>query len=267
MQTAHGTVTKLEALGIEPPEGLTTAVAVRRALSAAAVDSPTAPIADDLLHGRLTPDEAVKRVLAAAHELTIRDKAREVVKDLDRTVERAATRAVLAAADDILTAMRPKLTAACKQLTAAVEVLGPNPDKHAIRQLGPGAIRSWDQWQAAAATLDAIRRTRLALAEAGYGSRDTRTEHLSWYLAELPDEDYLAAATSIALPGPNLARLAAHGYKLALNTPEQAAKLLAEARNATARAQAAARADNPEHAAHNKRALRNLEAWQKVGTR
>jgi hypothetical protein len=214
---AHRTARKLADLGVDVPDRLAALVATRDAVNRAATDNPVAALEADLTAGKITAKNAAKAVNDAATALVVREKARDVARDLEQTFDRLTRQALRDHGDQIIRSLRPTFDEAVVAVRAATDVLGPDPDERTVANLGPAAAQAWQQRRDALTTLAAIRRVRQDLADAGYlpAAVNGRVD-AAGYLTDPADLD--PAVDVWARRSEGVANLAAAGLALRLNT-------------------------------------------------
>lgn len=234
---AENIAKQLRALDIEVPKDIEAVIATRLAVNTAFSTDPVKALATDLLAGAVKPKDVTARVLAASAELVQREKAGEVGRDLDSTLERLARRATLSEADNIIVKARPAFDAAVAAIVEATQLFGSDPDERSVLALGPSAVEAWNRRRAAVEMLKSVRRLRVALRDAGHGDGDARQVEVTWFIATARTQADIDQAAQVHNgKGEGLVNLAASGIPLRLNTPAESAALLTEAGRRTAEA-------------------------------
>jgi hypothetical protein len=254
----------LNALGAPLPEPLVGTLATWRAVREVRTADLTARLAADIAACKVTPEDATARVADAAIALTQREKAVEVAQNLERSFEQAAHAIGRYRGDEIIVSMRDNFDAAVELLTAAVQLVGPNPDARLIRQGGPELAMASARWNEAVTTLQRVERVRRILAGLSYGTDPTGAgTRAQWFVATAnDDEDLERAYRAYAAAGDGFANLVAEGNRLRLNTAAETAELVAGASEVTRkRREAEAEAVRQANEAETERLMKPYREW------
>ena len=229
----------LTALNVRVPDKAIAAADIYRAALTTAAEQPATEIQTALAAGTVTAKNVGDMVRDAALRQAAQQNAHQVVQALVLPISKAIRRALRESRDRIISELRKQFDPAAAEVAKAAAHFGPDTTAEDVITENPDVVKRFNQIAAHVTTLDSISRTYRTL--------------LSDVLRELPDQ---IAALFVADAG-NLDHLAevyrtrgswlalAHaGYKLQLNTPAEAAEVMARAE---AKASEAAKAEH-EHA-------------------
>ncbi len=161
---------QLAAFGVDLPIEARHALDVYAAAQEAANANPSADLRAAFEAGRLTPKNTAAAVREAALAQNAQGAAHSLAADLARPVSKAATRAIAADGDRIVTELRPAFADAASAVRRAAETFAPDADPATVLATAPDAAELWQQLADARATLDAIRGVRAGLVQCGYGN-------------------------------------------------------------------------------------------------
>lgn len=234
----HLTARTLAAAGLDLPKGAVAALAVDAAATEAANVPPTADLLELLNAGKVTPANVGKHVAEAATRMAAQQFAQQVVRDLDGPLRMSFNAAVRAEAPALLLAMRPRFDAAAAVVEAAAEHFPPGATDKQILAGGAASAAAHEQLSEACAELGRVRAVRVLLADlTGEGEQE-----VSWFIASAADAtDLERASWAWRQPADPFHSVAAAGFRLRLNTPQEAAVITSAAARATALAEQAER--------------------------
>jgi len=241
---------QLESLGVDPPGEARRVLDVHAALMAAAAQSPSGDLREALADGTLTAASAPKLLWEAARNETARQSAQALSRDLNHPVRSIAREALAGDADRIVTELRPKFDVAAESMQRAGQLIDQDATDAEVLAAGRDAAELWQQLAEHCAVLDSIMGARSAL-DAITGGQPSPTA--AAYIEAAPDAEALdRAARLFDGAGPGLSgplprtvggrwhRLTHAGYRLRLNSAQEARQVIAAANSATARTRAAA---------------------------
>ena len=159
--------TFLEPLGVELPDDAKTIIALRAEALSAATATPIDDLRADVAAGKVKPADVRKRITAAATELTIQEKSRALIRELEPTLDNLARRWARDHGDELIATLRPQFDDAAATLTATVKELGAHADPAAVLERGKDAAEAWTRGRDALAVLHQIRAVRRELNKCG----------------------------------------------------------------------------------------------------
>ncbi len=236
------------ALGIEIP-GLDELAAISKCMYEATERDPGEDLAAEITTGKVTADNAAKKLLDAAASQTARLAANEIYQRAQVAISKATAQAVRDHAPHIIETLAPRFAEAADRLAATAGVNVPAKAKRILNT--PGMADTHRTRQEATADLSAIALVRTSLATSyRFGPREPAA---SWWIADSADldQDRLDQATRL---GRHWYALTQAGYQLRLSTPEEAAALEAAAAERTQRAKREKETKRNEQAARIARA-------------
>ncbi len=241
---------QFEAAEASLPDRARVVIATFQAANAAAAERPADDLRAALVSGDLTPKNAAQQVHKAATALAAQQHATGIVRDLANPAMALFRRAVAADADRIIADLQPRWNQAASAVHAAAQHFTADTDPAHVLSAGPQAAEAWTHLDAALNTLDRIRGARVALATCGYG---THQQDASWFIASAPDAEALARANAaLDAAGNGLRNLVEAGFRLRLNTADQAQAVASGAKTVT---------EQREAQEHAERVAEHQAAW------
>ncbi len=136
---------QLAAFGVDLPIEARHALDVYAAAQEAANANPSADLRAAFEAGRLTPKNTAAAVREAALAQNAQGAAHSLAADLARPVSKAATRAIAADGDRIVTELRPAFADAASAVRRAAETFAPDADPAQVLASSPVAAEVWQQ--------------------------------------------------------------------------------------------------------------------------
>jgi hypothetical protein len=214
----------LTALNVTVPAKAIDAADVYRAALAAAGEAPAADLQAALVAGKLNPKNIGGMVREAALAQAAQQNAHQVVASLRLTINKVIRDALREDRDRIITELRKGFDPAAAEVAKAAEHFGPGTTAEDIVTARPDVVKKYNQLAAHVTTLDLVSRAYRTL--------------LSDVLRELPDDiatlfvadaEDLGTLRELYRSHGSWLALAHAGYTLRLNTPNEAAALVARA--------------------------------------
>lgn len=223
--------------GVTVPAAAETARATHYATHAAAQAQPTDDLRAALTDGRMTPDNAADMIREAALASVARQAANEMIRDLSLVLARQITQAVRDDAPRIIEQLRARFAPAAATVTKAAQTFPPGVTAAQVVTMKPADIKVWNDLDDATATLEAVARIYRALLTEVTRHRPDHDGAL--FVTEVDDLDQLGGLYRGRDKWLEMARA---GYTLALNSPEEAARITTPALEADAAREAARKA-------------------------
>lgn len=212
---AHRTIAKhCEAVGIDPPAGVTYALEVDQALITASTPDPEGDLRAAIKRGE-DPKKLAANLTKAAASIAAADRIAQARQGVGRDLDMYARQALHDNAAAVLEQLRPTFDRTVAAAREAVDVIGPeHPGSDILAR--PAMKALWNEVVAARQHLGAIRAVRTDLADCNYGPP---SEDPSWYLTTAADLEDAPA---------NLWDLIVSGRPVRLNTLGEITAVTAE---------------------------------------
>lgn len=226
----------LAGLGVTIPKRCLDARGIYEAALAAASSHPSDSLRLALDAGALTPENVGDRVREAAISLTAKQNAHQIVRDLQNTLNKAIREALCEHATQIHGELDAVFKPAADGVARAAQHFGPDTTADEVLAMPTAAAAQWRTLASHMHTLDVV--------SAGYRSflvDVMRTPPENKAALFITDGSKLDLAAELYRVRGSWHAMAAAGISLRLNTPEQAAAVVAEAQEIQARATAAER--------------------------
>lgn len=220
---------RLTAYGVQPPKKALLAVQMHHAALGAAAAHPSDDLRARLAAGTLTLENVGQAVFDAATALTAREKAHEIVRDLEHPLLKTCAEAIRADGDRLVKEMSKAFAKAAKVLQRAGELFPADATAEQVLAGSNEAADAWRELAAARRTLDDLRGMRMRLAN-GY-SVDPVNPTVVMFTSGISDRAALEHAEELFrgsdhLPGGRWHALTAAGFTLHLAGPVEAAATL-----------------------------------------
>lgn len=229
----------LETHGATLPKPVTAARATLAAAKETAAAQPLADLAGEYRTGKITAANVGARMTATGQALAATDHIRQVLATVENGVAGTIRAGIHDSAETMLLALRPGFDDAAAIVQTAGSHFASGATAEQILAGGVDAVVASQHLNDALNTLGQVRGLRVALADCGYGPDE---QDVTWWIAGADDAESLATARrAYTAPGNAFHNLAALGFTLRMNTPQEAEKVAAGARSATDAREAAAR--------------------------
>lgn len=214
----------LTALNVTVPDQAIAAADIYRAALAAAGEAPAADLQAALVAGKVNPSNVGDMVREAALRQAAQQNAHQVVTALRTTINKAIRDALREDSDRIIGELRTQFDPAAAEVVKAAAHFGPDTTADDVITEKPDVVKRFNQIAAHVTTLDLVARAYRSL--------------LSDVLRELPDDIatlFVADASDLNhlrelyRPTRSWLALAHAGFTLRLNTPVEAAEVVARA--------------------------------------
>jgi hypothetical protein len=236
----------LETLKVDLPDEVVRLLALWDAAGQIADADPADDLRAAVADGTVTVDTIADRLRQGALDINAKQGAVQLRRQLEPHLAAAISAALHADGDRIVTDLRPTFDRAAETVTAMAGKFSGTATPATILAAGPEASAAFHQLTEHQATLDRVWQARLGLASTcGYGTHDVP---VAMCIETADDLAHLHTAgdayRETQRPGGRWAALATAGYRLHLNTTEQARQLVDQATEAT-RSQERARHATP----------------------
>lgn len=229
----------LETYGATLPKPVTAARATLAAAKETAAAQPLADLAAEYQSGKVTAANVGARMTEAGQALAGVDHIRQVLTTIENGVTGTIRAGIRTDAEKILTGLRPAFDEAAAIVQTAGAHFGSTATAEQILAGGVDAVVANQHLTQALNTLTQLRGLRVALCDCGYGADE---QDVTWWIAGADDALALdTARRAYTAPGDAFHNLAALGFTLRMNTPQEAERVATGAQNATDAREAAQR--------------------------
>lgn len=227
-------------LGVTIPDATARARDVYDAAVLTASAHPSDDLKAQLEAGTVTPDNVGELVYKAAADLTAKQNAHQIVRDLQLTLNKAMRQGLRDNEHRIVADLRATFKPAADGITKAAQHFGPGTTSDQVISAPAEVIAAWNATASQAATLDTVSAAYRSLLNDVTNELPTGEDMVSLFVTgKTVNLDHAASLYR----GPDKWLALAHaGFKLRLNSPAEARAVVASAADLKAKQAEAERA-------------------------
>jgi hypothetical protein len=231
--------TDLEHFGAKLPKDVLDARATLTEARLASAHQPLLDLEAEYDAGDINAGNVAEKLAEATSRLAARTHNQQALNAIENGCTRTMRAGLRDAGERILKALTKPFDEAAEVVQTAGRYFGSDPTPEQIIAGGVPALAAHEKLEGALHTLTQIRSLRVSLADCGYGPGE---QDVTWWISEARDVEALEhAERAYSAAGNAFHNLAAAGFTLRMNTPEEARRVATGARAATDAAEAAAR--------------------------